>query len=94
MAKTLKSRCAACAGGVLASLIAIGASPVWAKPLHIESENVVFYAKSGYELYACNYYQKSMESVRDFKNRQLGNFRARLNWFKTNYGENCQFEEG
>ena len=54
----------------------------------------VIYAKSGYELYACDYYQKSMESVRDFKNRQLGNFRARLNWFKTNYGENCQFEEG
>lgn len=54
----------------------------------------VIYAKSGYELYACDYYQKSTESVKDFKDRQLGNFKARLDWFKTNYGQNCEFDDG
>jgi tetratricopeptide (TPR) repeat protein len=50
----------------------------------------VIYAKRGYEFYACEYYQKSLDSTKDFKDRQLGNFKARMEWFKTNYGSNCE----
>lgn len=48
------------------------------------------YAKRGFTLDACDYYEKSMDSVKQFKDKQLGAFKGRLAWFGEKYGQTCQ----
>lgn len=51
------------------------------------------YAKKGFELDACDFYQKAVDSTSDFKDRELGSFKGYLEWFGENYGQNCQLSE-
>ena len=51
------------------------------------------YAKKGFELDACDFYQKAVDSTSDFKDRELGSFKGYLEWFGENYGQSCQLSE-
>lgn len=49
------------------------------------------YAKRGFNLDACDYFQKSIDETKQFTARQLGQYKARLDWFEENLGSDCPF---
>ena len=54
----------------------------------------VIYAKQGYMLDACDYYNKALVETEDMKKKRLGAMAGKLDWFKETYGQSCQVMEG
>jgi tetratricopeptide (TPR) repeat protein len=48
------------------------------------------YAKRGYTLDACDYYQKALADTEDFKGRWAKPLKVRLKWFGEEYGSSCE----
>ncbi len=65
-----------------------GFNPFWGMNL------AVVYAKRGFDLDACDYFQKATDETRGKKRSEVGTLKSRLEHFEKTYGQNCQFSEG